>query len=127
MPMIKKASVAALMVAACSSSYAVEVLSVDPECKDVSWRVPTKREGGQDLARSEIKEFIIYYGRESRVYDGAESTEGTVMSCADLGLPSGTYYIAGITIDTNGITSQLSREVTRVVVGKPNAPVLMTE
>ena len=115
---------AATMLAAFNSSAAIEVISVDPSCSDVNWSIPTEREDGNTLAQSEIAEFVIYYGREPRVYDGAESVQGTRINCSDLGLVDGTYYIAGITIDTNGVTSQLSNEITRVIVGKPNAPVL---
>ena len=124
MTTINKSIALALLLYAPFSGAAVEVISVDPRCSDITWKAPTKREDGQDLALSEIKEFVIYYGRRPRVYDGAKSANGLSMSCADLGLLSGSYYIAGITIDTDGLTSQLSNEITKVIMGKPNAPVL---
>ena len=102
---------------------AVEVLVVDPECKEITWTAPTQREDGAQLLPAEIAEYVIYYGKESGVYDGSKRTAVLNMSCSDLGLPSGVSHIAGLTIDTNGLTSQLSNEITRNISAKPNAPV----
>ena len=102
---------------------AVEVLVVDPECKEITWTAPTMREDGAPLLPAEIAGYVIYYGKESGVYDSSRRTAVLNMSCSDLGLPSGISHIAGLTIDTNGLTSQLSSEITRNISAKPNAPV----
>ena len=91
---------------------------------NVSWSAPTEREDGTVLASSEIKQYTIYY-RESQndPYEGAaslvviEDESGNVPTNLDIpGLEKGkSYYLAGVTIDTNGLTSQLSNEIIKTV------------
>lgn len=103
---------------------AVEVLNVDPVCKDLSWYAPTEREDGTPLEPSEIKEYVIYRGVEPGVYINAARTTTTNISCEALKAQPGVNYFAGITIDTNGVTSRLSNEITRTIKAKPKAPEL---
>ena len=91
---------------------------------DVNWTAPTEREDGTALASSEIKQYTIYY-RESldQPYAGATSLvvtddgSGNVPTSLKIpGLEKGkSYYLAGVTIDTNGLTSQLSNEIEKTV------------
>jgi hypothetical protein len=91
---------------------------------NVNWSAPTEREDGTALASSEIKQYTIYY-RESQdqPYAGATSKivaddgSGNVPTSLTIeGLEKGkSYYLAGVTIDTNGLTSQLSNEIIKAV------------
>ncbi len=91
---------------------------------NVNWSAPTEREDGTALASSEIKQYTIYY-RESQdqPYAGATSLvvtddgSGNVPTSLSIeGLEKGkSYYLAGVTIDTNGLTSQLSNEIVKIV------------
>ena len=88
----------------------------------VSWNPPSQREDGTTLDSAEIKKYIIYYGTNSGIYDDAievVATNGSDNIPTELiieGLLSGvTYYFAGVTIDTNNLTSNLSNEISRVI------------
>ncbi|MBL4607633.1 MAG: hypothetical protein JKY01_07385 [Pseudomonadales bacterium] len=91
---------------------------------NVSWSAPTEREDGTVLASNEIKQYTIYF-RESldQPYEGATSMvvvddgSGNIPTSLIIeGLVKGkSYYLAGITIDSNDITSQLSNEIVKVV------------
>lgn len=88
---------------------------------ELRWLTPTLREDGSSLAANEIKQHTIYYGKTSGVYDHAvtvpASAGGLVPTRIVInGLQSGVnYYFAGITVDTRGLSSQLSTEISRVV------------
>ena len=91
---------------------------------NVNWSAPTEREDGTALASNEIKQYTIYY-RESQdqPYAGATSLivtddgSGNIPTSLSIeGLEKGkSYYIAGVTIDSNGLTSQLSNEIIKAV------------
>ena len=75
---------------------------------------PSQREDGTALSMSEIQAYRIYYGSISRDYHGAVDIEdggATSVNVTDLGIPSGTYYIAITVIDTDGRESRYSTEV----------------
>jgi len=90
----------------------------------VAWKEPTAREDGSTFTSGEIQQYVIYYREnQSDPYAGAEritvgnSRSGSVPTEVTINnLEVGKrYYLAGITIDTNGISSQLSNEIVRVV------------
>ena len=88
----------------------------------VSWAPPTQRENGDELSLPEIKKYIIYYGVESGVYIDAIEVGFSVdinkvpTSLVIEGLTSGVdYYFAGMTVDTNNISSYLSNEIIRMI------------
>lgn len=88
----------------------------------VSWTAPTQRESGDALLISEVKKYIIYYGTESGVYIdaievGLPSNSNTIPTELSVdGLDKGVvYYFAGMTVDSNNLSSTLSNEVTRLV------------
>jgi hypothetical protein len=90
----------------------------------VAWQEPTEREDGSTLTSGEIQQYVIYY-RENQndPYVGAERI--TVGDDGSGSVPTEvmiknlevgkSYYLAGITVDTNGISSQLSNEIVKVV------------
>jgi len=90
----------------------------------VAWQAPAEREDGSALTSGDIQQYVIYY-RESQdlPYAGAESID--VKASGDGSIPTEimiknleigkSYYLAGITIDTNGLPSQLSNEIIKVV------------
>jgi|GEM_PF-1264355 len=104
--------------------FVEEEVAVQTGVINVNWSAPTEREDGTTLAASEIKQYTIYY-RESQddPYAGAMSKDatdngnGNVATSLDIeGLEKGkSYYLAGVTIDTNGLTSQLSNEIVKTV------------
>ena len=90
----------------------------------VAWAPPTEREDGSALPANEIQQYVIYYReRQDFPYEGAQyidvTADGSGSIPTDLminNLEIGkSYYIAGVTIDTNGISSQLSNEIVKVV------------
>lgn len=88
---------------------------------ELRWSTPTLREDGSSLTAGEIKQHTIYYGKTSGVYDHAVTVLAAAgglipTSIVINGLQSGVnYYFAGITVDTRGLSSQLSTEISRVV------------
>ncbi len=90
----------------------------------VAWQEPTEREDGSTLTSGEIQQYAIYYRENQRdPYAGAEritvggdgsGSAPTVLMINNLEVGK-SYYLAGITIDTNGIFSQLSNEIVKVV------------
>lgn len=90
----------------------------------LSWQAPSEREDGSPLSVNEIMQYVIYYRESQDVpYAGASAitltadetgTAPTELVIDDL-KPGKNYYFAGVTIDTNGVTSQLSEEIMKVV------------
>ena len=87
----------------------------------ISWSAPTERESGFKIFQSEIKKYIIFYGVRSHIYtDFIEITEKTdnvlpTSALIDQLEPGVVYYFSGITVDSNGISSILSNEVSRYI------------
>ncbi|MBL4609028.1 MAG: fibronectin type III domain-containing protein, partial [Pseudomonadales bacterium] len=84
----------------------------------VNWSAPVEREDGSPLLADDILSYTVYYGQKSGEYSDAitvELTGGFVPTSVTLeDLEEGmTYYIAGITVDANGVSSQLSNEIQR--------------
>jgi len=95
------------------SSYAERTL--------ISWSAPTKRENGFELLQSEIVQYVIYFGTQSKVYTDSITITGK----SNIVLPTSVfvdnlepgivYYFSGITVDSNGLRSALSNEVSRLI------------
>lgn len=87
---------------------------------ELLWTTPTLREDGSPLMTNEIQKYTIYYGKTSGAYEHAVTvpvvTGGTVPTRIVInGLQSGvSYYFAGMTVDTRGLSSRLSTEISRV-------------
>ena len=111
-----------------SSNISITAVFIEEEATTgsitVNWTAPTEREDGEAFAANEIARYVVYY-RESTSpnYEGAafinvtdEDGNGvpTSQSIPDLEIGK-TYYIAAVTIDSNGLTSQLSNEIQRAV------------
>jgi hypothetical protein len=83
----------------------------------VTWSAPSQREDGSPLPSGDIQSYTIYYSQTSGLYsdaitvakmDGASVPTSATLQSLEKG---STYYIAGITVDTNGVPSQLSNEI----------------
>ena len=87
----------------------------------ISWSAPTERENGMDLLQSEITKYVIYYGSQSRVYtDSIEVTEKInnalpISVLVDHLEPGLVYYFSGITVDSSGLRSKMSNEVSKEI------------
>ena len=87
----------------------------------INWSAPTKRENGFELLQSEIVQYVIYFGTQSKVYtDSITITEksNNVLPTSvfvDNLEPGIVYYFSGITVDSNGLRSALSNEVSRLI------------
>jgi len=85
----------------------------------VTWSTPVKGEDGSPLSPGDIQSYTIYYSQASGVYSDvitvAKMDDGSVPNSATLqSLEKGsTYYVAGITVDANGVPSQLSNEIVK--------------
>ena len=93
-------------------------------CEDINWEPPTEREDGTQLLPSEVDRYIVHSGREEGSPDLTIETISTSLSCKDLGLAGGTYYVWGNTVDTGGLVSVDSEPivVTLLSVSRPKAP-----
>ncbi len=93
----------------------------------ISWSPPEKRASGATLTENEITKYIIYYGKSSRSYTGSIEVSQrdsnnrlpTNVSINHLD-PGITYYFAGVTVDSKGLTSALSNEISKLVEGLTN-------
>jgi hypothetical protein len=82
---------------------------------ELSWLMPDAREDGQDLEAYEINGYLIYYTSSDIPMLEADSitisdAQTTDYSFTDL--QSGNYRLAIATVDTQGILSALSDEMT---------------
>lgn len=82
----------------------------------LSWNIPTKRENGDNLALTEINAYEIYVTAENagtsrtiRV-DNRNQTQYTVEP-----LNADTYYFSMVTIDSEGMYSELSQVVSKTI------------
>ncbi len=82
----------------------------------LSWSIPTKRENGDDLSLAEIAAYEIYVTAENagtnqtiRV-DNRNQTQYTVEP-----LSADTYYFSMVTIDVEGVYSELSQVVSKTI------------
>ena len=95
-------------------------------CEMVSWEPPVAREDGQSLSPDEIEHYTILTGKESGEYTTSRIVPSpeTSISCALLELTGGTNFIAGTTTDTDGVVSQISNEIMRVLPLAPPSPMV---
>jgi len=88
----------------------------------VSWSAPTTREDGTTLSLIEIASYKIYYGSSPGTYTSNVVIPGT-LTTAQITLSYGSWYFAATTIDTNGLESALSGEVSKTILkSKPKSP-----
>jgi len=85
----------------------------------VTWSAPVEREDGSALHLGDIQSYTIYYSQTSGVYSDAitlvKKDDGSVPTNVILqNLEKGrSYYVAGITVDRSGVSSQLSNEIAK--------------
>ena len=87
----------------------------------ISWIAPYKRENGTEVKPSDLKKYIIYYGIRSETYtDNIEINKNiynhlpTSVSVDHLE-PGIVYYFSGISVDSNGLRSVMSNEISRLI------------
>lgn len=84
----------------------------------LSWQAPLSRQNGDSLAMGEIGSYEVRYGLSANLENliASEQVEdGQVMSYTVGGLSRGTWYFAIQTVDTNGLRSEWSDIVSKVV------------
>ena len=89
--------------------------SPDLTVLELSWLIPDAREDGTDLYVYEISGYNIYYTSSDAPIEQAD-----VIAIADsqttdysfTGLPSGNYRLAIASVDTQGLQSAISEEIT---------------
>lgn len=81
----------------------------------LSWAIPTRRENGERLARSELGRYEVYYTSDLGKSDTfrIENTSQTSLTVANL--EQDTYYFAMVAVDTDGVFSELSNEVLKII------------
>jgi hypothetical protein len=78
----------------------------------VSWNAPLKREDETTLDLIDIKEYRVYYGSESGVYDNEIIVPGnSTFEVEDSGVPKGTYYVVVTAVDVDELESGYSQEI----------------
>ena len=79
----------------------------------VAWNAPLQREDGSNLALAEIAEYRVYYGSKKGNYKNVIVVDGnSTLEAEDSGVPSGRYYVAVTTVDSEGRESAYSKEIT---------------
>lgn len=86
----------------------------------LSWSAPTARVDGTPLAPSEIAGYRALWGTTSRAYTEEQVVDGLELEIT--GLLAGTWYFAVTAIDTAGLESAPSAEVSKTIEASPEAP-----
>lgn len=82
----------------------------------VAWNAPLHREDGSNLRLAEIAEYRVYYGSKKGNYKNVIVVDGnSTLEAEDSGVPSGRYYVAVTTVDSEGRESAYSKEITVTV------------
>ena len=96
-----------------SGGNAVAMTSVSIRQAKLSWTAPTKNTDGTAASLSGYK---IYYGTASKNYSQSVSVNGASNLTSTITLSgSGTWYFAIAAVDTKGVESAKSNEVSKVV------------
>lgn len=82
---------------------------------ELSWEAPTARVDGTILAPEEIGGYKISWGLESKVYTSSITTAGDVAKYNLKSLGAGNNYFVIQTLDTNGLNSEYSDEVSKEI------------
>ena len=69
-----------------------------------------------------IAKFKVYSGPSPGTYDTVTETEGFALSLVVPVPTTGTYYFVATAVDTNGLESLPSNEVSAVITSRPVAP-----
>ena len=78
----------------------------------LSWVAPAEREDNSSISLSEIAGYQVFYGKAPGQYtSNITINDGTAVGYTFTDLPTGTYYFAVTTLDTEGRESQFSSEV----------------
>ncbi len=94
------------------SDSAVAMVSVEIANLRLAWQAPTENQDGSAL--TDLTSFNVYWGADSRDYDGSISLGQNIREW-NIDLPSGDYYIAVTAVDADGDESGYSNEVFRRV------------
>lgn len=81
----------------------------------LSWTAPSTRLDGSSIALSEIDHYIINYGQESGNLGQTQEVDAGTTNYTFDGLSSGTWYFTVQTVDSNGLISPPSDEVSQEV------------
>lgn len=83
---------------------------------NLSWVAPAEREDNSSISLSEIAGYQVFYGKSQGQYSNSVIiNDGSAAGYTFTDMPSGTYYIAVTTIDSEGRESQYSPELKIVV------------
>jgi hypothetical protein len=79
------------------------------------WTEPVSRVDNTALFITEIASFSIHYGTSPGIYPNSIDVDNTAQTLTVNDLPEGTYYVVMTTIDTDGLESTYSEEITKDV------------
>jgi len=86
----------------------VEVLD-----KILRWRAPTQNVDGSPL--TDLAGYNVYWGTESRVYQGVHTIDDPAVTQWEADLPPGSYYFALTAFDADRSESGYSNEVIKTI------------
>ena len=92
--------------------------STDLPVLELSWLIPDAREDGTDLYAYEISGYHIYYTSTDTPMEQADVIAIGAAQTTDYSftnLPSGNYRLAIAAVDTQGLQSALSDEITAII------------
>ena len=87
----------------------------------ISWVAPSERENGAEITPSELSKHIIYYGTRSETYTGfieiSKKINNVLITSASVNHlePGVVYYFSGISVDSNGLESGMSNEISKLI------------
>jgi len=87
---------------------------------ELSWEPATEREDGAALTPEEVKGYKIRYGTDESLTSNTLDVEGLGTTITDL--PSGVWYFAIATTDSDGFTGAFSEIISTKVPSLPTPP-----
>lgn len=82
---------------------------------NLSWTIPSKRENGDSISVSELNHYEVYYTSESGKSNTVKVSNPSQTSLTVKDLEADTYYFAMAAVDKDGIFSELSNEVPKII------------
>ena len=99
-----------------SNTLAQEQLVDVDHSAQLSWTLPSKRMDGSDLDLHEIAAFRVYHTIDDADFEETFEVNGDKTNLIIEDLSEGEHYFAITVIDTNGLESDLSEPVQKIIL-----------
>jgi fibronectin type 3 domain-containing protein len=125
-PVLLLGATLSIIISGCPKNDASLPISSTPTTQTLTWDAPINYTNGDGLADAEIKEYKVYYSSSHITqpsvnfypifFDPNSSVTPTKVNIKDI-IPqaTGTYYFVVTSVDKNGVESDFSNEVIKVI------------